>query len=301
MRDSALLTTRPPVQPSGSNRFSRSWLFGDVVPRIYLLTTTVFKFWDWRLKSRPPQKPGCLTRCRVTRRILKQIHIFLQNSRRCPLCTSAKRCYSCWKHRWNILSGSPRTTSLVTVMSSSAEWSLCLRRSAFMRGKRQNISCCEIRRFVKTVTCYLVSSSLTRTERCVGALSCSSSQFFLRQSSGRLRWIESHKPMIFLQRVLFTVVPSGMNSMWTFSFESTNNSSITLHFYLSCRGFFLSWQYRRGVFQVVDRIGNTMFRPQIWSCWETSDQRQHYCSGHHISSCDHHVGLTSGFVAHCAG
>ena len=31
-----MLTTRPPVLPSGSNRFSRSWLFGAVAPRIYL-------------------------------------------------------------------------------------------------------------------------------------------------------------------------------------------------------------------------------------------------------------------------
>ena len=34
LRDSALLTTRPPVLPSGSNCFSRSWLFGAVMPRI---------------------------------------------------------------------------------------------------------------------------------------------------------------------------------------------------------------------------------------------------------------------------
>ena len=42
-----MLTTRPPVLPSGSNRFSRSWLFGAVVPRIYfiylfILTRTMF-------------------------------------------------------------------------------------------------------------------------------------------------------------------------------------------------------------------------------------------------------------------
>ena len=32
-----MLTTRPPVLPSGSNRFSRSLLFGAVVPRIYFI------------------------------------------------------------------------------------------------------------------------------------------------------------------------------------------------------------------------------------------------------------------------
>ena len=37
LRDNALLTTRPPVLPSGSNHFSRSWLFGAVAPRIYYL------------------------------------------------------------------------------------------------------------------------------------------------------------------------------------------------------------------------------------------------------------------------
>ena len=39
-----MLTTRPPVLPAGSNRFSRSWLFGAVVPRIYfnLIITLCF-------------------------------------------------------------------------------------------------------------------------------------------------------------------------------------------------------------------------------------------------------------------
>ena len=32
-----MLTTRPTLLPSGSNRFSRSWLFGAVAPRIFLL------------------------------------------------------------------------------------------------------------------------------------------------------------------------------------------------------------------------------------------------------------------------
>ena len=36
LRDNALLTTKSPVLPSGSNHFSRSWLFGAVAPRIYL-------------------------------------------------------------------------------------------------------------------------------------------------------------------------------------------------------------------------------------------------------------------------
>ena len=35
LRNNALLTARPPVLPSGSNRFSRSWLFGGVAPRIF--------------------------------------------------------------------------------------------------------------------------------------------------------------------------------------------------------------------------------------------------------------------------
>ena len=34
LRDKALLTTMSPVMPSGSNHFSRSWLFGAVMPRI---------------------------------------------------------------------------------------------------------------------------------------------------------------------------------------------------------------------------------------------------------------------------
>ena len=36
LRDSALLTTRPPVLSSGSNHFSRSCLSGAVAPRIYI-------------------------------------------------------------------------------------------------------------------------------------------------------------------------------------------------------------------------------------------------------------------------
>ena len=34
LRDNALLTTKSPVLPSGSNHFSRSWLFGAVPPWI---------------------------------------------------------------------------------------------------------------------------------------------------------------------------------------------------------------------------------------------------------------------------
>ena len=48
-----------------------------------------------------------------------------------------QRWYSCWKHRWKVLAGRSRTASLVAVMTSSAEWNLRLRSSAFMRGKRQ--------------------------------------------------------------------------------------------------------------------------------------------------------------------
>ena len=35
--DNALLTTRPPVLPSSSNRFSQSWFFGAVAPQIYFI------------------------------------------------------------------------------------------------------------------------------------------------------------------------------------------------------------------------------------------------------------------------
>ena len=37
LRIRALLTTRPSVLPSGSNHFSRCWLFGAAAPRIYLI------------------------------------------------------------------------------------------------------------------------------------------------------------------------------------------------------------------------------------------------------------------------
>ena len=44
LRICVLLTTRPPVLPSGSDRFSRSWFFGALVPRIYLfLYQNIFK------------------------------------------------------------------------------------------------------------------------------------------------------------------------------------------------------------------------------------------------------------------
>ena len=41
-----MLTTTPPVLPSGSNHFSRSWLFGAVVPQIFLCTK------EWRSAAR---------------------------------------------------------------------------------------------------------------------------------------------------------------------------------------------------------------------------------------------------------
>ena len=34
LMDNSLITTRPPILPSGINRFTRSWFFGDVAPRI---------------------------------------------------------------------------------------------------------------------------------------------------------------------------------------------------------------------------------------------------------------------------
>ena len=36
-----MLTTRPPVLSCGSNHFSRSWLFGAVVPQIYFFIVTL--------------------------------------------------------------------------------------------------------------------------------------------------------------------------------------------------------------------------------------------------------------------
>ena len=62
----------------------------------------------------------------------------------------------------------------------------------------------------------------------------------------------------------------------------------------------LAFSRWRIVTSVVDHTGNTMFCLQLWSCWETSDHRQHYWSGHHKSSCNHHVGLASGCMPYCA-
>ena len=63
-----------------------------------------------------------------------------------------------------------------------------------MRGKRQKSHGARSGEYGgcdKTVTCCLANSSWTRTERCAGVLSCSNSQFYLCQSSVRLRLIES--------------------------------------------------------------------------------------------------------------
>ena len=88
--------------------FCNLWLLLSVLPFISIwfdsnfYTTTVIKFWDWRLENRHLQEPGCR-----------------------------------WKHRWNMLAGRSRTASLVAVMTSPAEWNLRPRRGAFIRGTRQ--------------------------------------------------------------------------------------------------------------------------------------------------------------------
>ena len=41
LRDNALLTTRPPVLPPGSNRFSQSWLYRAITPWIILIASNI--------------------------------------------------------------------------------------------------------------------------------------------------------------------------------------------------------------------------------------------------------------------
>ena len=100
----------------------------------------------------------------------------------------------------------------------------------------------------KTVTCYLASSSCIMTEQCAGSLSCSNSQIFQRQSSGRLRRIES------LKRTTKDLLVAGFVYRCTFWDDFHVNSSIkkstniTFPFVLSCRGFI-----RRGNTGVIQR------------------------------------------------
>ena len=102
---------------------------------------------------------------------------------------------------------------------------------------------------------------------------------------------------------------AGFVYSYTFWYEFHLNkkysSSITLPFDLSCCDVsvmaILAFSRWRIIASVADRTGNTMLSLQLWSSWETSDDRHHYWSGHHKSLCDHPVCLASGSVAHCAG
>jgi hypothetical protein len=62
--------------------------------------------------------------------------------------------------------------------------------------------------------------------------------------------------------VLFTGVPSGMNSLCTVPDESKNSSSLTLPFDLTCHGFFFlgdDCDFQVAFASVVDCTENTMF------------------------------------------
>ena len=70
--------------------------------------------------------------------------------------------------------------------------------------------------------------------------------------------------------------------------------------------FFLSWRYRRGVFQVADcrfscgSYGKHHVSSPVMIRLRNVELSYHYWSRNH-KSCDHHVDLASGCVAHCAG
>ena len=85
-----------------------------------------------------------------------------------PFC---QRWYSCWKHRWKILAGRSRMTSLVAVMTFSEQWNLRPRRIAIIRGKRKKNACArsgEHGERGKTVTSCLASFSRSRQRNMQG-------------------------------------------------------------------------------------------------------------------------------------
>ena len=111
----------------------------------------------------------------------------------------------------------------------------------FHAGKDTKIACARSGEYggcEKTVTCFLARSSSTRTERCTGALSYSNSQFYIRQSSGRLRRIESYKRAKDLLVAGFVYSCTFSDDFYVnMPFESKTSSSIALPLDLSCHDF----------------------------------------------------------------
>ena len=158
-------------------------------------------------------------------------------------------------------------------MTSSAKWNLRPRRSVFMRGNRQKSHVRDqviTEGVAKWWPVAFASCSCTRTERCVRALSCSSSQFLLRQISGCLRRRDIVREGTY--QGLHTKFVTELNPVndqefpcsgfclqvhflgWIpckqFHLNKKNSSSITLPFVLSCCGFF--WRGDTSVFRVAD-------------------------------------------------
>ena len=148
----------------------------------------------------------------------------------------------------------------------------------FHAGKETKIEWCEIR-WVRRVCqngdrlpCNCSTNSWIRTEQCSGALSCSESQFFLRQSSGRSGRIEWG----FVYSCTFWDEFHVNNCVWM---EKQFKHHLAFWTVLATLTF-ARWR----IVAVADRTWNTMFRLQLWSGWETSDHRQRYWSGHHRDS-----------------
>jgi hypothetical protein len=104
---------------------------------------------------------------------LTRIHILCQNSCRWLLCNSAVIGIDAG----NTAERSCKT-SIVTLTVSSADWNWCPHSFSFKWGKKEKLHGARSGEYEgcnKMVTCCFASSA-TRTEQCVGALSCSNSQ-----------------------------------------------------------------------------------------------------------------------------
>ena len=142
----------------------------------------------WRREDRHPQEFAWITRCRITRRTLKQNHIPLKIvtvSRYARMPTSLKQLETSIKDVGRLLFWQSRLPRKNEIYAYVRFLSREKKKKISYGARSGECGWCD-----KTVTCCFVSFSWTNTERCCPV---ATANFFVRQSSGHLRRTVSRK------------------------------------------------------------------------------------------------------------
>ena len=251
-------------------------------------TTTVIKFWDWRLESRHPQESECLTRCRVTRRTLKQIHTLPQNSRRWPLRTSANvgiaagsTAETCWQEGPVLLLLSQSWPLRPNEIYNHVGVLSCGERDK-NRMVRGQVSTEDVTKRWPVALQVPLGQGQSDVQGSCCVTTANSSPYAKAQDAydelNRINDQRSPCSVFFFQLHLLGWIPCEQ-----FHFNKRKPLPIQHHpvFWPVLSRFFFSvvallvFSRWRIVASVTDCTENTMFNLQLWSGWETSDHRQH--------------------------